>query len=298
MPHTVVVDASAWRAEAASDGDPLGACGADIVCLQPFARALGASLIVVPQVVGDRVTLLVAAASSGEAIGATTAALSQAEGELNVSASADNVVVALFTALSLEPEIDLRAAIAEAFPAAAAVAAAGADPDPAPEVVAGAERAETEGTPRPEDSTEAAPDSATGTPGPTPGRVMDPRRARSIALGLLPVPGLSSASLGDFPGFILGAAGTVGLGWAAVYAAGKLGRTDTAFWLPALLIPWGISVVLNQVAGAISWNRLHGSSATAADGSPRPRLGVLVSPRLDPERGALEGAALVVVGTF
>jgi len=308
-PNTAVTDSAAWRAEIGADGDPLGACAADAGCLQPLARALGADLIVVPRVVGDRVTLTVLVPSSGREVGIATAALSVVEGQLDASASADNVIVALYTALSLEPEINLAEAIAGAFPAAAAVAASGTDSAPAPEPVAGAGSAGT-GAPTDDgtvadgtvaDGTAAEGASATTTgPSPSTGRVMDPRRARSIGLGLLPVPGLSSASLGDVPGFLIGLVSTVGLSWAAVYITGRTARTSDAFWAPTVLIPYGINVIVNQITGAVSWKRVGGQPTGAAVvRAPSPRVGATVAPILASD-GPLTptGASVVVVGTF
>ncbi|MCP4870824.1 MAG: hypothetical protein GY898_19140 [Proteobacteria bacterium] len=295
MPDSSVVDADAWRAEIGADGDPLGDCAGDLGCLQPLARSLGADLVIIPQLVADRLSLMVVVPSSGEAVGIATAALSIAEGELNASASADNVIVALFTALSLEPEINLSEAIAEAFPAAAAVAAADADSAPAPEVVAGAGE-----TADPDPETETTEPVAAADPKPAAtGRVMDPRRARSIGLGMLPVPGISSASLGDVPGFVIGLVGTIGLSWAAVYVTGRTARTADAFWAPTILLPYAINVAFNQITGAVSWKRVGGQPAASVSiRYRRPRVGATVAPVLNGERPAPTGASVLVVGTF
>ena len=122
-------------------------------------------------------------------------------------------------------------------------------------------------------------------------------RARAHLLGLLPVPGLGSASLGDAPGFVIGLVSTVAVSWAAVYTTGRLARTPDAFWAPSLLIPYGVNLIVNQVSAAVSWRRLHGSvEATTERRRPRPRVVAGIAPVFTPDGRA--GGVVMFSGGF
>lgn len=270
VPRTAVVDSEAWTRELGPRGAELGACGGELACLQDLATAVQADYLLIPTVKPgppNRLSLLGAVVSSGVMLGTAQVALvpgTSLDGT-DTHASGEDIARAVFSALDLTPDVDVKAAVASVFPAPQpAVAQVEPEPEPAPAAADPAPGAAPVVT---------APSSPPGTP----------NRAVSIGLGFAPVPGLSSAYLRDGPGFLVSLLGTVGASWGTIYGVGTAARTAPSFWVPNILIPYAINVAFNQVSGAVSWKRLHADKAGARAARfvpivmPSPDGGVVVS---------------------
>lgn len=296
IPHTEVIDPDAWRAALGERAFELEACRGDATCLAPLAAGLSADRLLVPTVGaadgGGYQLTMVGALPGGAPLQSVTSALTMVAETRTVDrgTSAEAAVRSSFTALDFEPTLDVTAAVAEALPPVevAVVADAGTgDTD------AGTGEGGTTGDPA---------GGTTGASGPrlttTPrSMTFSGRRTGAHLLGLLPVPGLGSAVLGDVPGFLIGMASTVAVSWVAIYTVGKLARTPDAFWAPSLLIPYGVNLVVNQVTTAVSWRRLHAQPAAAASSrSRRPAFVAGMAPVLGP--GGRAGGVFLVSGGF
>jgi|GEM_PF-1745130 len=270
-------------------------------------------------------------ASTGAALGDGQAGLVVRSGGgergLDASASSTSVAQAVFAGLDLRPAIDLQAAATAAFPPPPPVVAEAepapeppaeptvaeaepapepepaAEPEPAPEpAVAEAEpepALEPEPVPEPavaEAEPEPAPEPAVAEaesapePMPTRGKAR-PTLGRAMALGALPVPGISSAYLKDPAGFLASVASSVGAGWVTVWGVGRTARTVEGFWAPAVLAPYGINTAINEVAAAAGYQRLYKDVPTVQTRQTL-RPGTAIVPLLD-ERGRTTGAAVV-----
>lgn len=101
------------------------------------------------------------------------------------------------------------------------------------------------------------------------------RRNTAIALGFVPFPGLGSAHLRDPSGFVISMALDVGAGAGLVYLFGDLSPTAIGFYLPAILSTYGVGVLVNQIAAAVSFHRYrarHGADASGAARTHGPSL--------------------------
>jgi hypothetical protein len=112
-----------------------------------------------------------------------------------------------------------------------------------------------------------------------------------MALGALPVPGISSIYLKDPVGFVASLVTTVGASWATIYGVGAAARTPGAFWAPTILGPYGINTAVNEVAAAVGYQRLY-RSVPRVETKQALRFGTAVVPLVG-ERGQATGAAVV-----
>jgi hypothetical protein len=97
------------------------------------------------------------------------------------------------------------------------------------------------------------------------------QRRVAIALGFVPFPGLGSAHLRDPSGFALSLLFDVGAGAGLVYLFGATSPTALGFHLPAILSSYGVGVLINQIAAAVSFRRYRTRTtgrSSAHDGRP------------------------------
>ncbi len=121
------------------------------------------------------------------------------------------------------------------------------------------------------------------------------RRNTAIALGFVPFPGLGSAHLRDPSGFVISMALDVGAGAGLVYLFGDLSPTALGFYLPAILTTYGVGVLVNQIAAAVSFRRYRnrfGADPKSAGTGRGPAFSALVVGL----PGGDDGSAIVHLG--
>lgn len=210
---------------------------------------------------------------------------------------------AVFAALGMRPEIDLRKASKGSFAVATAP-----EPEPTPE-----------SEPAPEPEPEPEPIVATPESGPVvkkitrggakpepkqttrrvftrtrPALTYERSRGALVVMGFAPIPGLTSAYLGDTPGFVVSLTGTVALSALSVYALGSTIRWRDPFIATSVLVPYAITVLFNEIAGLVGWNRLYGNASIAQ--ARRPVAGI--APVFAQQGKAPTGATLTFGARF
>ncbi len=121
------------------------------------------------------------------------------------------------------------------------------------------------------------------------------RRQVAIALGFVPFPGLGSAYLKDPSGFALCLLFDVGAGAGLVYLFGATSPTALGFYLPAILSSYGVGVLINQIAAAVSFRRYRTRASTGLEPAP-PRWAVTFRPLLFAAPGADERTPTLHLG--
>lgn len=299
VPAVSWVRTDAWN-EAAS------ACGGGLACLVGKAREIEADYLLLSVFDGTdgRLVLRGVHTAQGGVVG---------EAGLLVPEERSDALPALlggvFTALGVRPEIDLMEAVGGESVVAEPVAAepepaAATEPEPVaatePEPVAATEPAATtepEAVADPEPARRPAVSLTSQTSDKRvfarvrPGLDWSRSRGAAVALGFAPVPGLSSAYIGDVPGFVASMSGTIALSALSLYTLGSTVRWKDPYLATSVLVPYAINVIVNQVAGAIGWRRLYGTARVAR----RPAAGI--APVLAAD-GVPKGASVVVGLTF
>jgi hypothetical protein len=124
-------------------------------------------------------------------------------------------------------------------------------------------------------------------------------RGQAVALGFLPIPGLSMAVHGDKAGFAVSLAGTLATSWAAIYLIGRTARTEAAFWTPTVLVPYAINIAFNQISLLVHNRRAR--SARGKEFGQAPRVTPSAAPLLSVDahgRAVGGGAGFWLQGQF
>ena len=300
LPSTELTSTRGWQSKIDVD---LAACVGDASCLRGLAEGLQLEYLLVPTVTGAiggrlKIGLTGFVASTGATIGAAGVPFTL-NADLDSAAMGALLIESVYTALSFQSGTDTAAVAAELFTDRTLL------PEPevtAPEPeVAEPEVAETEVA-----ETEVAEVAEAGPEGPKVGAAAPPRGPRAmpdgkaIALGFVPIPGLGSALAKDKLGFSISLAGTLATSWASVYLVGRTARTEAAFWVPAVMVPYAINVVFNQVALLVRTQRARSSTAgrpTTAAPRVQPGAAPLISSD-DKGRTTAAGASLWLRGEF
>ncbi len=307
-------DLGAWLAQAASGmpgvrwvqgglwAESAKPCGGAIDCLAKKAGGLGADYVIgaVYESSEQRLQLKGVHLTQGAIVGEAGVFVPQSQED-----AAPVLLGAVFTALGLRPDVDVVSAskggASSPAPSAEPVAA---QPAPESKPVAAQPAPESKPVavqPTPESKPVAVKPAAR--PEPTATRLVRDRpraswsrsRGASVALGFAPIPGLSSAYIGDAPGFVVSLVGTVGLGAASVYALGSTVRWKDPFVASSILVPYAINVIFNQVAGQVGWQRLYGNASVT---KARVPVAAGFAPLFADGKRAPTGAALTVGGRF
>jgi len=308
IPAVSWVRTDAWNAAAAS-------CGGGLACLVGKAREIEADYLLLSVFDGTagRMVLRGVHTAQGGVVGEAGLVVPEERGD-----ALPALLGGVFTALGVRPEIDLMEAVggesvvADEQPEPEPQPAPEPEPQPAPEP-------EPEPTAEPEPAPTAEPEPvATAEPAPAaepeparrpavsltskpsgkrmftrtrPGLEWSRSRGAAVALGFAPVPGLSSAYIGDVPGFVASMSTTVALSAVSIYTLGSTVRFKDPYLAASALVPYAINVIVNQIAGAIGWSRLYGTASVAR----RPAAGI--APVLAHD-GTPQGATVVVGLTF
>lgn len=312
VPHTQVETPKQWAQALAGRGTALHSCSGEAACLRSLAADLDIDRILIARLgdeeaseQGTTRTLQVrtVVVSSGASLRPAFPKLHLSEGQAAPDKSSQALLDGVFLALGFEATVDTGAVASAKFPPSieGSPAARETSTDDARE--AESQQTATLETKAPSVSTirtkkiESRP-VAKKRSAVRGGLSLSPPQA--VGLNFLPVPGLASALQGDPRGFAISLATTVGLSWAAVYTAGRLGRSPEEFWLPAVLVPYALCVGINQL-----------SLALATRGRGRPGVGTIrqskratvasIAPLLGPGPQAPAqpaGAALWLSGSF
>ena len=313
VPHTEVNSPKQWAQALAGRGTKLHSCGGEAACLRPLAADLGIDRIITARLGEDEFSeqgttrtlqLRTLVVSSGASLRPAFTKLKTIEGRPVPGESSQELLDGVFLALGFEATVDTGAVAAAKFPPSteeALTTRGGSTEDDREAKTAQAPTLETQA---PTVSTiqtraiQARPVAKKRAAAPS-NLSLSPQQA--VGLGFLPVPGLTWALRGEPRGFAVSLITTVGLSWAAVYTAGRLGRSPKEFWLPSVVVPYAICVGINQL-----------SLALATRGGGRPRVGTIrprkratvaaIAPLLSPPspQAASQptGASLLLSGSF
>ena len=283
LPSTEVVAPPAWQAKLV--GIELSVCRGDASCLRGLAEDLQLDYLLVPTLTGKldaqlKLGLTGFVTKSGATVAADTISFSILDEERDPRGTGSKLLEGVFTALGFQPTTGLGDVARDAFATRAMLPA----PPPTPETEP-APVAEAEAAPEPVPETEGV---AATVEAPSRRPRTGLSRGQTIALGFLPVPGLSSALHGDKVGFVVSLTGTIAASFATIYLIGATARTEAAFWTPTVLAPYAINVAFNQVSLLVR------SRKVKARAPKKPVTGVQVAPTASPilsldERGRTVG---------
>jgi len=317
MPDMAWTVGGDWSKDAAK-------CDGALDCLIAKAQAAGASYLMAPVYNSSDQRLQIRGVHLGQGAAIGEAALLVPEDRADAGPA---LLGAVFTALGVRPDVDLMKA---SKGASAVVKAPQAEPEPEPEpepeVVAAATTPAVKAPP-PKPAEEASPE-VPKAPAPSPSpqakspikvtksskptqkkptqktervfsRTMpklsyERSRGTLIALGFVPVPGLTSAYLGDVPGFLVSLTGTVTLSALSVYTLGSTVRWRNPLVASSVLVPYAINVLFNEISGLVGWKRLYGNASIAQ--ARRPVAGI--APVFAQDGKAPTGATFTVGGRF
>ncbi|MEE2829953.1 MAG: hypothetical protein VX498_12255 [Myxococcota bacterium] len=305
IPHTEVMTAAAWAQNLAAEGTKLHGCNGEIACLRALSTDMGVDRVLVPQLGRNKdetrsFRLMAVITRTGGTLAPATMVLPAPGGQPLASESGAACLAGSFKALGVAPMLDTAAAAASLFSAPeedkdlqdrggkTANLEVTKDPWKTPSVSLEGEAIST----RPVGGTSATRIRA--------GR-LQLSRAQAVPLGFAPVPGLTSALLGDPRGFAISLAGTIALSWLAVYAIGKTARAQDSFWVPTVLAPYAICVGFNQLSIAFGRKKVTLSPISKGGSRPSPRVGGALAPVLSTtgeQPGRPSGASMTLIGSF
>jgi len=283
MPGVSWIHGEQWGAEAR-------VCAGVIDCLVAKAKTRSAEYLVAPvyDAQAQRLVLRGVHLAQGAQVGEAGLLVPQAKAD-----AAPALLGGVFTALGMRPDIDL---VTASRGTSAVAAASPVEPTPEPVAVT------PEPTAEPVAELKTRPTSKPASAGGGQTRVVrraTPRtsfrrsRGAAFALGFAPIPGISSAYVGDPAGVVVSLVGTLSLGALSVYTLGSTVRWKDPFIASSVLVPYALNVLFNQITGQVGWNRLYGNVSVT---SKRPVAGIAPLFAAD-ERGPT-GATLTVAGRF
>jgi len=312
VPHTEVNTPKQWAQALAGRGTKLHSCGGEASCLRPLAEELGIDRIVTARLGNEEISdqgtvrtlqLRTVVVSSGATLRPAFPKLHSAGGRPAPGVSSQALLDGVFLALGFKATVDTKVVAAAKFPPSTeeALRVRGGGTDDLHEVkTAQAPKIAIQSPPTTTIKAQKLQARPVGSRQSAQASRVSLSRQQAVGLGFLPVPGLTWALRGEPRGFAVSLLATVGLSWAAVYTAGRLGRSPEQFWLPAVLAPYALCVGINQLSLAI-----------ATRGKGRARVGKLrhrrrttvaaIAPLLDTGPKAQmqpAGASLLLSGSF